>query len=324
MTTPDAISQRDAATRLGISRATVERWVNQGRLNTVRTGERGGARRVLVDDAFHSAKNASRKIPHSSNGLGRKSLTPPNPSSDADAEIPHTPTTAQAAWTEESLTRSGDETPVPEPSGNGSGESLAADPPKSLTAKVIEESLTGVEAPDSLDTPLATRNSQHPPRPLDAELVSLTNPHDPEPPVESHASPAISPRRPGARATVTLLLLALAAAAVLAIYQPWHQSPRADAPRAGHTSGTRGAQARRVRPTGQANAVAPSVTRPRGGPARPIGRPTTVAPAKGHTSTTPTRSPGQRAAQPTTTATTRPHRQHPITPCQSTGICVPD
>jgi len=323
MTTPDAISQRDAATRLGISRATVERWVNQGRLNTVRTGERGGARRVLVDDAFQSAKNASRKIPHSSNGLGRKSLTAPNPSSDADAEIPHIPATAPAAWKDESLTRSGAETPVPELSGNGSGESLAVDPPKSLTAEVTEESLTYVEAPDALDMPLATRDSQHPRHPLDAELVSLTTSHDPEPRVESHASPAISPRRPRARATVALLLLALAAAGVLAIYQPWHQSPRADAPRAGHTSGTRGAQAGRVRTTGQVNAVAPSVTRPRGGQARPIGRPTT-APAKGHTSTTPTQSPGQPATQPTTTATTRPHRQHPITPCQSTGICVPD
>ena len=72
MSAPEAISQRDAATRLGISRATVERWVNQGRLNTVRTGERGGARRVLVDDAFHAAKNASRKIPHHARSRAEK------------------------------------------------------------------------------------------------------------------------------------------------------------------------------------------------------------------------------------------------------------
>ena len=129
MTTPEAISQRDAATRLGISRATVERWVNQGRLNTIRTGERGGARRVLVDDAFQGAKNASRKIPHAPSGLGRKSLTPQNPSSDGDTEIPHTQSIAEAAWTDESLTCSSDETPGPEPSGKRSGESLAADPP---------------------------------------------------------------------------------------------------------------------------------------------------------------------------------------------------
>ena len=44
------------------------------------------------------------------------------------------------------------------------------------------------------------------------------------------------------------LLVALAAAAALAIYQPWHQSPRADAPRLHHTSGARGAQARTVPP----------------------------------------------------------------------------
>ena len=75
MSTPEAISQRDAAAELGISRATVERWVNQGRLNTVRTGERGGARRVLVDETFRAAKNASRKIPHAD--------TPP------DQKIPH-------------------------------------------------------------------------------------------------------------------------------------------------------------------------------------------------------------------------------------------
>jgi excisionase family DNA binding protein len=320
MTTPEAISQRDAATRLGISRATVERWVNQGRLNTVRTGERGGARRVLVDDAFHTAKNASRKIPHPSNGLERKSLIRRNPSSGARAEIPHTPALPETALEGESLTRSNDETPVPDLPRNGSAESLAVDSQESLTAKVTEESLTSVEAPDILDTPPATQNSRHPRRPFDADLVSLTTPHDPEPRVESHASPAISSKRPGTRATVALLLVAVAAAAALAIYHPWHQSSRADAPRAGHTSGTRGAQAGTVRTTGQANAVAPSVTRPRGGQARPIGRPT-AAPAKGHTSTTPTRSPGQPATQPTTT---RPHRQHPITPCQSTGICVPD
>ena len=89
MSTPEAISQREAATRLGISRATVERWVNQGRLNTVRTGERGGARRVLVDDAFDAAKNASRKIPHARRQSARKSLTAKNPSPAAPAEIPH-------------------------------------------------------------------------------------------------------------------------------------------------------------------------------------------------------------------------------------------
>jgi hypothetical protein len=181
-----------------------------------------------------------------------------------------------------------------------------------------------VEAPDALDMPLATRDSQHPRRPLDAELVSLTSSHRPQPRVESHASPAISPRRLRARATVALLALTLAAAGVLAIYQPWHQSPRADAPRVVHTSGARGAEARRVDPTRQANAVAPSVTRPRGGPARPIGRPTTPAPANGHKPKAATQSTSQAAAQPTTVATSRPHRHHPITPCQSTGICVPD
>ena len=59
----------------------------------------------------------------------------------------------------------------------------------------------------------STRRS--PPGTANTRVIRLTpnsflsrRPHDPEPRVESHASPAISPRRPRARATVTLLLLA--------------------------------------------------------------------------------------------------------------------
>ena len=218
---------------------------------------------------------------------------------------------------------SGDEAPVPEPSGNGSGESFAVDPPKSLTAEVAEESLTGVEAPDALD-------SRSPPGTANTRVIRLTpssflsRPPTTQSPARkpciacdltaaTESSRDCHPASPGAgRRSRACDLPAMAS--VTSSRRPPSRTHVRDARR----------RSRTVRTTGQANAVAPSVTRPRGGRARPIGRPTTAAPAKGHASTTPTRSPGQPATQPTTTTTTRPHRQHPITPCQSTGICVPD
>jgi excisionase family DNA binding protein len=322
VSTHEAISQGDAATRLGISRATVERWVNQGRLNTVRTGERGGARRVLVDDAFQDAKNASQKIPHARSKSSRKSLTPKNPSPAPPAQIPHAHTALPTALATESLTDHAEKTrdiaqPVAE-----SSESLAGDPQESLITEAEKESLTGVDAPDTHDTPVASLGRQRLRHPLDADLVPLTGSRDSEPWIEYPAAPATPARPLRTRAAIAFLLVAVAAAAALAIYQPWHQAPGADAPASSHTAKARGAQARTVG-AGLGNPVVPRVPRPRGGPARPTSSPTTTAPAKSHAPTTPAQSPAP-VTQPTSSPTTRPHRQHPITPCQSTGICVPN
>ena len=62
MNSPEAISQRDAAKRLGVSTATIERWVRSGQLNTIRTGKNGGARRVLTDDVVQAAASRTPKI----------------------------------------------------------------------------------------------------------------------------------------------------------------------------------------------------------------------------------------------------------------------
>ena len=174
MSAPEAISQRDAATRLGISRATVERWVNQGRLNTVRTGERGGARRVLIDDTFHAAKNASRKIPHHTGSLPRESLTSQNASPGSADGIPHAHPALQTSTEPESLTSQPDETRLRTTTSRTLPESLAPDSTKSLTPD-IEESLMRVGAPDEPDAASTSASSERPRHPLDAELVPLTS-----------------------------------------------------------------------------------------------------------------------------------------------------
>jgi excisionase family DNA binding protein len=311
MSTPEAISQRDAATELGISRATVERWVNQGRLNTVRTGERGGARRVLVDETFRAAKNASQKIPHQTRPPTRKSLTDQNPSARKSEQLPHTPPAPLADSTTESLTGSAGKTHLAAPAASVLPESLAPD---------AQESLTHAGAGATRDAPPAAPRSERMRHPLDADLVPLTSAisHDAEPRRVART------RRSRARATLAILLVAVIAAAALTIHSPWHQAQRTETAPTRQSAGARGAQAQATVSARDRPAATPA-RQPRGGHARPIATRTTTTPAKSITPTTPARSVAAPSRQTTTSAQAdRQHRQHPITPCQSSGICVPD
>jgi excisionase family DNA binding protein len=319
VSTPEAISQRDAAAELGISRATVERWVNQGRLNTVRTGERGGARRVLVDEIFHAAKNASRKTPHQARRSTRKSLTAQKPSARESEQSPHAaPPSSSGDPATETLARSADMTHLDAPATSVLPESLAPDMPESLTHR-IEESLAHASAGALADAPPAVPRSERMRHPLDADLVPLTSA------ISLDAGPrgVVRRRRARARSAVAILVIAVFAAAVLAISAPWHQARRAETAPTRQSAGARGAHAQATASARHRAAAAPT-RQPRGGHARRIVARTTAAPAKSITPATP--SPGVPASgvQTTTSSADRQQRQHPITPCQSSGICVPD
>jgi excisionase family DNA binding protein len=319
MSTPEAISQRDAAAELGISRATVERWVNQGRLNTVRTGARGGARRVLVDETFRAAKNTSPKIPHSTRSPARKSLTDQNSSARESGQPPHTQAVPSAGSTTKPLTGSADKTRLDAPEATVLPESLAPDAQESLT-RGIEESLTDAGADAMRNAPPAAPRSERLRHPLDADLVPLTSSisHDAGPRGVARTRPA------RARAALAILVVALVAAAALAIYAPWHQARRTETAPTRQSAGARGAQAQAT-VSARDRAAAIPARQPRGGHARPIATRTTTPPAKRTTSTTPARSVPAPSTQTTTSASAdRQHRPHPITPCQSSGICVPD
>jgi excisionase family DNA binding protein len=319
MSAPEAISQRDAATRLGISRATVERWVNQGRLNTVRTGERGGARRVLIDDTFHAAKNASRKIPHKTGGSTRESLTSQNASPGSADEIPHARPELQTSTKTESLSDQPDETGLRATTTRTLPESLAPDSTKSLTPD-IEESLTGVGAPDEPDVPSTSASSERQRHPLDAELVPLsTNPQHARPRSEHRREP--QSRRTPVRAAFAILLLGLAVVVAFAIYTTSHH-PRSETAPPSRPAGARGAQAQATA-SKPARSPGSSQRHPRGGHARSSAQPTPTTPPKSPTPAAPARSTAAPHTSTPSKPASQPHRQHPITPCQSSGICVP-
>lgn len=354
MSSPEAISQRDAAKRLGVSTATIERWVRRGQLNTIRTGKNHGARRVLTDEAFHAAATRPTKIHHNGSAAPEKSVTHENPSrpnrphpaavdttadptGDADDEFASRPNPSRqadpvgaaaksiASRREESLTAP-------------AAESLTTDNPEIGSDELVETSLeagSGVQTPSpraaQSPSPLAERarseRSRRPPlrRPSDADLVPLTGtrPRHADARTETPAAPALPRRRLRARAAGGVLLLALAVAAALAITRLWQQPPQSDSLVPGHSPAPRGAQAQTIRSEPAGHPLARSL-RARGGLARSTPKPKQTPTAAPRTPTPPAKNPkpAQSAAQPA--APTRAHRKHPITPCQSSGICVPN
>lgn len=320
MSSPEAISQGDAAARLGISRATVERWVNQGRLNTIRTGQRGGARRVLIDETFRAAQNASSKIPHTPPNKAAKSLTEQNPSPNSVPQIPHPHASHSRRPRAESLTNH-DEAPGMAESATAT--SLAVDIEKSLAATTEPESLTNAETNLEPDATTVGQSNQRPSRhSFDGDLVPLTGPGVDAREAQS-ADPASArgqrerPRTWRARAAIAALLV-VGVAGALEIYQLWQDStPSAPSPVSRYAR-DRGGQARKLNEPARAASLTPATPRPRGGPARPSRVRAKTSPVADQ----PTRAAAAPPTNATTTPTDHPRAHGLITPCQSAGICV--
>jgi excisionase family DNA binding protein len=350
MSSPEAISQRDAAKRLGVSTATIERWVRRGQLNTIRTGKNHGARRVLTDEAFHAAATRPHKTHHNDSATLEKSITNENPSRpDSDHPIAVDTTADPGRGTDDGFAS----LPLPprqaDPVG-AAAKSIASRREESITASATESLTTGnpeIGSDELLETgleaglgvqtpspraaqspsPLAERarseRSRPPLRPSDADLVPLTGrrPSRADARTETSAAPARSRMRLRARAATGVLLVALAAAAALAITRPWQQAPQLDSFGADHSPAGRGAQAQTIRSQPAGQPVARSL-RARGGLARATPEPKQIPTAAPPTPTTPAQNPKPAQSAPQPVPPTRPHRQHPITPCQSSGICV--
>ena len=251
MTPPEAISQRDAATRLGISRATVERWVNQGRLNTIRTGERGGARRVLVDDAFHAAKNASRKIPHPPRGAAQK--IPHASESLGQRKSEATPSHSAAPFGR--FTQ-----PIPQTeslTGSAGKTHLDAPPRVDLPPESLAPNASRIPHAVASKNPSRTP-ARRPPAPctmrrLPLRVVSASratclmarprSPHQRDQLRPPNLAAWLERGGRGREQQLAILVVAVVAAAALAIYSPWNQSRRTETAPTRQAAGARGAQA---------------------------------------------------------------------------------
>ena len=344
MTSPEAISQRDAAKRLGVSTATIERWVRRGQLNTIRTGKNHGARRVLTDDAFRAAATRPRKIHHRDSTAPEKSITRENPSrpdsdhpvtvdttaeptgdaSDGFASRPNLPRQADPASAAaksiaptfaESLT-----TPATE--------SLTPDDPEVRSDAPLEPSLKPASAvqtpsPQSAQNPSplverASSERRRSPisRPSDADLVPLTRnrPSTRHGDTAGLGTPGSSSGRLRIRVAACLVIVTFAATAALAISWPGHESRRPEI--SAQEPVARGAHATTI----DAKPVLLRVQRVRGGLARAIS-----SPPRGPTTDVqlpPTRQPRPAQTTPEPAAKRPEHRPPAITPCQSAGICV--
>ena len=347
MSSPEAISQRDAAKRLGVSTATIERWVRRGQLNTIRTGKNHGARRVLTDEAFHAAATRPSKTHHNDSATPEKSVTHENPSqSDSGHAIVVDTTAGSGRQARDGFASPSNPSRQADPAST-SAKSLAPRPEESITAtateslttenpdirrdKLLEMSPQAASRVQTPSPPAAQSPSPHAEharserrrspirRPSDAELVPLTRPRDTR--TETVAAGVLPRRRLRARAATAVLLLALAAAAALAINRPWQHVRQPASSLVGHVPAARGEQAQTIRNWPARHPLARSL-RARGGLARSTPKPKQTSTAAPPASTTPAQNPkpAQSAAQPEAAA--RAHSIHAITPCQSSGICV--
>ena len=301
---------------------------------------------MLTDDAFHAAATRPNKTHHTDPTRSEKSVTPQNPSRpDVDLGSAVDATTEPSQGADDGFESRSNPAMQADPVSilaksimSTSAKSLTVPATESITAENPEVGrdeppATGVvqasgaqtpsppsaQSPSPLPAPAGSERQRSPmSRPSDGDLVPLTrtSPRQPDAHTPAPAPRAPSPRRLSTRPATVLLVVMLAATAALVIYRPWEQASRPESS-AGHTPAARGAPAKATGP-GPAKLLVSRAREARGGLARSTTAPAKTPTTKSQTFTAP--SPAETAAQPVTRS--REHRQHPITPCQSTGICV--